>query len=38
MATIREYVFLLGMGMKIEKHLNSIVMLEDMLFNIHDLF
>lgn len=38
MAAIGEYVFLFGMGMEIDEHLYSIVMLEDVLLYVHDLF
>lgn len=37
MAAVCEYVFLFGMGVEIDEHLYSIVMLEDVLLYVHDL-
>ena len=38
MATICEYIFLFRVGVEIDEHLYSIVVLENMLFYVHDLF
>ena len=38
MAAVSEYVFLFGMGVEIDEHLYSVVMLEDVLFDVHYLF
>lgn len=38
MTTISEDIFLFGVCVKIDEHLDAIVMLKDVLLDVHDLF